>query len=38
MILDEADQPLPFGQSGEIAVRGPQVTAGYWQRDDETAR
>ncbi|MFC5460406.1 long-chain-fatty-acid--CoA ligase [Massilia niabensis] len=38
LILDEADQPVPFGQSGEIAVRGPQVMAGYWQRDDETAK
>lgn len=37
-ILDEANQPVPFGQSGEIAVRGPQVMAGYWQRDDETAK
>ena len=26
------------GQSGEIAVKGPQVMAGYWQRADETAR
>ena len=38
LILDEANQPVPFGQSGEIAVRGPQVMAGYWQRDDETAK
>jgi long-chain acyl-CoA synthetase len=37
-ILDEHDQPVPFGQSGEIAVRGPQVMAGYWKRDDETAK
>jgi long-chain acyl-CoA synthetase len=38
LILDEANQPVPFGQSGEIAVRGPQVMAGYWKRDDETAK
>jgi long-chain acyl-CoA synthetase len=38
LILDEAGQPVPFGQSGEIAVRGPQVMAGYWKRDDETAK
>jgi len=37
-ILDEANNPVPFGQSGEIAVRGPQVMAGYWKRDDETAK
>lgn len=37
-ILDEAGNVAPFGTAGEIAVRGPQVMAGYWQRDDETAR
>ena len=26
------------GQPGEVAVRGPQVMAGYWQRPDETAK
>ncbi|MGF6275168.1 long-chain acyl-CoA synthetase [Massilia sp. UYP11] len=37
-ILDEAGAEVPFGTAGEIAVRGPQVMAGYWQRDDETAK
>ncbi len=37
-ILDEAGQEVPFGTAGEIGVRGPQVMAGYWQRDDETAK
>ena len=27
-----------LGQAGEIAIQGPQVMAGYWQRPDETAR
>ncbi len=27
-----------LGQAGEIAIKGPQVMAGYWQRPDETAR
>ncbi|GAB3432383.1 long-chain-fatty-acid--CoA ligase [Massilia solisilvae] len=37
-ILDDDGNVVPFGQAGEIAVRGPQVMAGYWQRDDETAK
>jgi long-chain acyl-CoA synthetase len=29
---------VPLGQPGEIAIRGPQVMAGYWNRPDETAK
>jgi long-chain acyl-CoA synthetase len=36
-ILDDDGQAVPFGQAGEIGIRGPQVMAGYWKRDDETA-
>ncbi|USX20543.1 long-chain-fatty-acid--CoA ligase [Oxalobacteraceae bacterium OTU3REALA1] len=37
-ILDDDGNPVPLGQTGEIAIRGPQVMAGYWNRADETAK
>ena len=35
-ILDDDARPVPLGQPGEIAIRGPQVMVGYWQRPEET--
>lgn len=37
-ILAADGQDVPPGAVGELAVRGPMVVAGYWNRPDETAR
>ena len=37
-LLDDDGLEVPLGQPGEIAIKGPQVMAGYWQRPDETAK
>ena len=38
VILADDGTETPHGQPGEIAIRGPQVMAGYWNRPDETAK
>lgn len=37
-LLDDDGNLVPPGTPGEIAVRGPQVMKGYWQRPDETQK
>ncbi|WCM92928.1 long-chain-fatty-acid--CoA ligase [Acidovorax sp. NCPPB 2350] len=38
LIDDEGREVTELGRAGEIAIHGPQVMAGYWQRPDETAK
>ena len=38
VLLDDDGNVVPPGERGEIAIKGPQVMAGYWQRPDETAK
>jgi long-chain acyl-CoA synthetase len=35
--LDDPAKVMPTGEIGEIRIRGPNVTKGYWNRPEETA-
>jgi long-chain acyl-CoA synthetase len=35
---DDPSQTMPVGEPGELALAGPQVMLGYWNRPDETAQ
>jgi len=36
VLRDDAGHDVALGVPGEICIRGPQVMAGYWHRQDET--
>tara|TARA_Y100000748_G_scaffold32747_1_gene24205 strand:- start:8577 stop:10283 length:1707 start_codon:yes stop_codon:yes gene_type:complete len=35
--LDGSETELPAGERGEVCIKGPNITAGYWKRPDATA-
>jgi long-chain acyl-CoA synthetase len=35
-IIDRSENDVEQGQDGELCIKGPQVMAGYWQKDEET--
>ena len=38
LVDDEGNDVTTIGERGEVAIKGPQVMAAYWQRPDETAK
>jgi long-chain acyl-CoA synthetase len=35
-IADDAGEPVPVGQAGEIVISGPSVARGYWNKPEES--
>ena len=38
LIVDDAGDPVVQGTPGELLIKGPQVFAGYWKREEETRK
>lgn len=38
IVKEGTTEELPIGEIGEIAVRGPQVMKGYWNREEDTKK
>lgn len=38
LVLDEAEQPVPDGEVGELLIRGPVTMRGYWGQAEKTSR
>ncbi len=37
-LVDDDDQPVPSGQTGEITLTGPMVFKGYWNLEEDNAQ
>ncbi len=37
MDIETGTKEMPYGEAGELVMKGPQVMKGYWNRPDETA-
>jgi len=35
--VQDPDREIPPGEEGELVLRGPAITTGYWQKPEETA-
>ncbi len=38
VVNPDTRKPVPIGEAGELALRGPQVMKGYWKMKEETGR
>ena len=35
-LLDTEGHPVPYGETGEVHLKGPNIFAGYWRREEAT--